>query len=225
LSWIKLKPWLPLVGAVPVLWLGLYIMFWIDRADCADPVAACLGNAFGNWLGDVVMLRWVKGYQGLLAGLLTLVAGAFVWLTYRAQRTDFLSDRANAKRRLGLAALANARHHLSMADLAIWRGADRKEEIAAALAAVYASLPAVRDFAPSFAYWLQQITKLAGILVDGGADAAENARQFLTAAVLYMDEADRLFDSHGDFVLTPADRALLRDLDIGENILIKTMFE
>lgn len=95
MTWGKVKPWLPLAGLFPVVWMVLYVMFWLDRADCVEPMLACLGNAFGNWTGDLVMFRWIDTTLG--AGLLAAAAALAVIWTAFYQRMTALGDAAERR--------------------------------------------------------------------------------------------------------------------------------
>lgn len=63
------------------IWLISYIVEWNSR----NTAGVGIGDALlGGW-GDVVMLQWVKGYQGLLSGLFALAGGSFVLIAGRQQ--------------------------------------------------------------------------------------------------------------------------------------------
>ena len=95
-----IRKWLPLLlVGVPGIWLGLYILFWLDRVGCGtELVGRCLASAAGNWLGDVVMLRWVKSHQELVGGFATLLGAAAAIAAVLMQRRWHRINAAELKR-------------------------------------------------------------------------------------------------------------------------------
>jgi len=92
----NIRLWLPLLCFSALLWAGLYVVFWLDRVGCDGAVPSCLANAFGNWMGDVVMLKWVKSHQEMIGGIAALAAaGAVVWTTVISRQNE-LHDRERA---------------------------------------------------------------------------------------------------------------------------------
>ena len=65
------------VAAVAV-WATLFVLFWLDATDCLRPLTAECNNQLLLWLKHLVSLRWVKGYQELIAALIALLAALIV---------------------------------------------------------------------------------------------------------------------------------------------------
>lgn len=117
------------IGIGFVLWAVLFGSFWMVRNGCAGNLSAphCNGGAAIEWLGNVVLLGWVKNYQTLVAGILALTAGAFVLVTAVYQEEVRSRDRRHAEmtRARGAMALVRSAFHE-----AIMAYAFRKPDIA-----------------------------------------------------------------------------------------------
>lgn len=210
MSWGKVRPWAPMLGLVPLIWLSLYIMFWIDRAGCAEPIAACLGNAFGNWAGDVVMVGWVDTTLG--AGLIAAIAAlSVVWTAYY-QRRVALAD--NAERRIVDLTMIMWMLKNLFERAGLHHAGREPGEAAETLRQVEALYPRLHEVNPGLVALVQMISMdmrrhLAAHPDDWGY---ASARCILLSK--FFDNPRRLFDRHGNYVpsrprLGPRDTGLL----------------
>lgn len=212
MNWVETKKWLPLTALLPVMWLGAYIVFWLDRADCVGPVSACLGNAFGNWAGDLIMLKWVKGYQTLFGGFLAFGAGAFVWLSYRSQRADTLADRAEVQRAERLRLLGTIRHQFLQ--ISAHHFGRNDEALATELLSLQSNALQVSGFSSELAAWIGQvgneIERTSPLKMKGVPEQVfgrQNARANADLAAAFLDDGARLIGADARYRFFPAKKA------------------
>lgn len=194
-----------------VVWLGLYIMFWVDRADCKQTVAACLGNAFGNWAGDVVMLGWVD--QTLGAGLLAFGAGAFVYLTAYYQRRQAVIDAARQVRVDTLSSLAQLSLKVDRALMQIMQ--EQPEQLNVTIGSLDVVLGQMSRYSPGLVHWLQVIMhEIESDYVrpfKGGRPNHTRALAYITVAEQFFRGFERLVEVDGRYVHKPASSVALRE--------------
>jgi hypothetical protein len=224
-----LKRWLPLVGLAPVIWLGLYITFWLDRTSCVEPAAACLGNAFGNWAGDVVMFAWVDTTLG--AGLLAFGAGAFVYLTARYQRQSDIADASANRREDVLAALSQL--SLKIDRLVTHTLYSDWIEARSVLKSFEVPLVQFSRYTPGAAQWLQLVIGEIDYALGRDTPAAPFVRPNTTKAIAYAIVVEQFFYDHERLVLpdgryrhiaaeAPALRARLADVGL-EKVSLRSL--
>lgn len=90
------KLW-PLAPIALILAIG-YAVTWMDRVGCGEtPLLACWISAAANRGADLLWLGWIRDYQGVLSGILTLAGGSFV-LFAGAQQIHAAKQQAQEQR-------------------------------------------------------------------------------------------------------------------------------
>lgn len=220
MNWKKWKT--PILGwacVALVVWALLYAIYWHDRTGHV----LHWGDALVNWLGDVVMLQWVKSYQTLVAGLLAALAGAFVYLTAIYQRRAAIADRRHqiriqrverneARRDSLISVLAGIKAEIQQ--LYNWVMTENKPSLRRSVEAIERSLPQLAMHSPFlvnyFSLVTREINEELGIwnsptAIDPDApiipfENAMRAMAHVIVAKCYLDDLERLVSRDGRFV-------------------------
>ena len=201
------------------LWALLYGFYWQDRTGHQ----VYWGDALVNWVGDVVMLQWVRSYQELIGGVLTLTAGAFVIFTAWYQRQKVEEDRLAARVQLLVTDLVKAQTRFRKIYVQLRSG--EYEEAKASLPTLDLMGDDLSHHSTMLGSWVQylamEISRDLEIMarpvepfrdnLERLADSRNAPRRHVTRATAnavvgyeYFKKVDRLVDGDGNFSAVPA---------------------